>query len=350
MPVNTKCNKKRKEFNDKLKEKAAENPFATYTEPKEDPKDVCILPKSGDSCSNDGCCPNDQYVADGVFCTLLEGSRAGSMCRMGAPDIPSNPRAAWDMLVKRLCRTTRRTWGVSKGETTIESEILFRWARQRSLSQRSWTRVPRHSQKKCKTPCIWSDKDYACTSPPGESSGRVSAIELDKGSEFPPQTFMDTKTNTGTGSGCQLSTSLLFKEGEAIVRALDANFIPNDSGINRAGTAPDASGQYRIFDYNNFSKIDSTTRTNFVRACMDIVAPVCRQPSTVDLSSQGDNEQQAKDKGKNMGLLIAIVSVLVLGLGVSCTEEYEERWRHDQSWGTSFYVGSRVSSTTDLCK
>ena len=149
----------------------------------------------------------------------------------------------------------------------------------------------------------------------GESSGRVSAIELDKGSEFPPQTFMDTKTNTGTGSGCQLSTSLLFKEGEAIVRALDANFIPNDSGINRAGTAPDASGQYRIFDYNNFSKIDSTTRTNFVRACMDIVAPVCRQPSTVDLSSQGDNEQQAKDEGKNMGLLIAIVSVLVLGLG-----------------------------------
>ena len=212
VPVNTKCDAKRIEFKEMLKEKASESPFASYSEPKEDIKDVCGLPESGNSCSNEGCCPSDQYTADDVFCTLLEGERAGTMCRMSENvPISENKRSQWTMLVKRLCRITRRTWSVSKGGDNYTVGDIISAGNSKFEVMEVVDTCSSKTKSKCKSPCVFDMDDWMCQTPGQKSIGSVSKIRLITGSDFPPQPFMETTTR-GSGSGCVLAASLLFKE------------------------------------------------------------------------------------------------------------------------------------------
>lgn len=316
VPVNNKCNAKRIAFESMLKDKAAEDPFASFTEPTKTFDDICGLPTGGNACSNEGCCPNDQYAADGVFCTLLEGDRAGSMCRMADVSIPTNSKLAWIMLVERLCRITRRDWSISNGgEGYAVGDIISAGSSKFEVTAVVDMCSTKMGKLTCKNPCIWNEDEWECGTPGGESIGAVDQIRLLTGLDAPPQPFMETKCTRGKGTDCVLSASLLFKEGEAAVRALDATFIPNDTNPVTAGTEPDASGEYRIFKYANFNKIDETTRMNFVRACMDIAAPVCPQPSVDLYSGEEDAQQPEKDGNKLNGLAIAIAAFAFVGLG-----------------------------------
>lgn len=214
------------------------------------------------------------------------------------------------MLVKRLCRITRRTWGVKEGGDKYRVGDIISAGTSKFEVMEVLDTCSKKGRSRCKDPCEY--KDFVCQTPGNQSIGSVSKIRLITGSDFPPQPFMETTTR-GSGSGCVLSASLLFKEGEAAVRALDATFIPNDTDISTAGTEPDSSGEYRMLDYNNFSKLLPDTRINFVRACMDIAAPVCQQP-VVDLSTDWSGEEGKEKSNKLTGTAIAIAVVALIGL------------------------------------
>ena len=76
VPVVTKCDAKRTEFKEMLKEKARrKSTFASYWNQRRT-SNTCGLPESGTLGGNEGCRSQDRSTADDVFCALLEGERA----------------------------------------------------------------------------------------------------------------------------------------------------------------------------------------------------------------------------------------------------------------------------------